>query len=234
MKADAVIAGFLFFAASAVAVAAYRAVGRVERPQQDLLQELKVGKREHLITQGTDCIGKFVTNFQVKPEVTLISNGEIRFRYQDQPIAAKIFVGSFFNMLNQLVAMNLSLETEKGKIEVNLSNTAPINVLFKLDLDGRHLEKNFTVPGPVLLQKNSTGTYRVDLSAIQALTGGYTQPFRGLPIQQLDFAFVEQPENGTLCASSEQQKAFILDPIADQVLTFVTQWQNSGLLQQGL
>lgn len=186
MKTDLLLACFFLVVSGVVAVTSYRAMQAVEVPEQALLRSIALGKHHHLILQGERCVGSFTTEFRLEPETTIVSQGQVRFRYQEKQLTANVFAGVLFNALDQLVTANFAYSTNDVRVEANLSNPNPLHATIKSSFLGNVVEKQLTLPGPVFLRRNSDGSYRIDYSVLNAAFSSYGKGVSQLPALNLD------------------------------------------------
>ena len=171
MKFDTFVATALFFAATIISFQAYREIQVVEHPGTSLLNSVVLGKHEYILSDSTRCVGSFTSNFLKDPGTTITSDGNFKFRLRGTTIDVKTFAGAFFNALNQLVALNISAEMPQARLDIHITNPSPMNIEILLNAGSRNFERKFTVPGPVLLLKNSDGSYRLDYLLLESVAG---------------------------------------------------------------
>lgn len=229
MKVDVLFATFVFILALVVSGAAYKALVEVERPEQEMLRALALGESSYAVTQGDSCIGNFKTEVKTEPDVTIISDGEMRFLFAEKPVTVLTFVGVLFNALDQMVSFNLHLDTEDIHFRFITSNTNPVRAVVTVDFQGRQYERSFSAPGPVMLRKNQDGTFRVDYSVLTGSVSGYANAITQLPTDQIDIN-VTPIANGAQPCRDAGTGRLVLDPLVDQARTFLAKWQGGNFL----
>ncbi len=224
---DLVLGWMVFAAATLVSIYAYRTLLYVERPPQEFFQTIEQGTKRFAILSGGKCVGSVQTDFKTTPESTIVVNGELRLSLYGKLMKAKLFVGSYFNVLEQLVACNIALENEVNRVDIKLSNPNPILAQITATVNGNTVERGFEFPGPIFLRSNGDSTFRVDYTATEQKLGNYRaesfQPDR----LGIDLKLVPLESSPVQCA--EQQTAegsLVLDPLVVRARSLLQNYRN--------
>lgn len=163
---DSLLAVLLIVASVLVGVTAYDAMLQLEQPKQAAFEQVPVGNHRWGIFYEGRCVGELRSELYFEPGTVLIGQGEVRIRYQGDIVPVRYFVGSFFNVLDQMVAMNISVEGPTGKFSAKLSDPNPIHVEWQIEQGSREISRSTRVNGPIVLRKVRKDTYRIDYSAV--------------------------------------------------------------------
>jgi hypothetical protein len=225
MRFDTFIAVLCVVAASIVSYRAYGALLAVEQPQQVLLQSIPVGERHFALLGGESCAGVLDSTLQLHPETTLISHGDFSIRYQGRTLNIKLFLGAYFNALQQLVLSNFNIEAEHFKLSAKLINPNPIQIDIQLDDNGGSLNRRFSAPGPLMLRPNEDGSYRLDYQALERFGAGllpssFQLPADKDPFSGFSFRLVPYTQLPAECRFSEASgKMLEVDPLIEKALS---------------
>lgn len=232
IRFDVFIASLTLAAALVVSVVSYRRLQIVEKPSQELFQNLALGNHDYAVIEKGRCVGKLNWTMEVEPQISMVSTGEMHFSVRGKPSVAKEFLGAYFNVFNQMVACNVTIQTEKGKVNVRLSNPSPISVQILYTVGGKENEQRLEIPGPILLKENSDGSYRLDYSALSGSLSPYSSSFSSYSsLHHFDFTLQPLQASASLCANLDSHEASVdLDPLIEQARSFLAQMRQLPFL----
>ncbi|MFN8391740.1 MAG: hypothetical protein U0136_15735 [Bdellovibrionota bacterium] len=235
MRFDTFVAALFLLAASIVSISAYRAMNVIERPRGSLLQSLPVGDTQYALFAGSQCLGTLSLAFRREQQTTLVSNGEYTFSYQGKQLPVKTFFGAYFNVLEQLVACNASVEGEGFRFDAKMINPSPMKIDLQLTMLGKSFARHISLPGPVMLRKNRDDTYRVEYVFAEKFNPGTLLPGTlQVPVGPSELAnlaisvtpFDQKP--GACEFGSDGAQPMSLDTIAERAKELIPKFQTLG------
>lgn len=214
----------LFGTASATC---YLWVARIEQPSDAIFSGIRLGKQSFDIYNEKFCVGGFETEFKDDPGLTLILRGQMRATFRGKTYLAKLFAGSFFNSLNQLVSSNIQVESEGDAVLLSLSQPNPLRARLSATRSGKSMVlRELELPGPVELVKASDGSFRVSYVGLRGNIQRMLQQFSPLQALPQNMAMpllrVEQGVGDGVCGSKndgdpEALAGFSLDALIDKL-----------------
>ena len=225
-----IFAGWLVFAAALiVSFFAYQALMVVEKPPQEFFQAISPGAHRFAVIGSGKCIGTLQTDLKTKPETTIVLNGDLWLSFRGKLLSAKIFVGAYFNVLEQLVACNTAFELEGSRIDLKMLNPNPILVQLSGTVQDSAFERQLEIPGPVLFKSNGDSTYRIDYTALEKKVQGYRPQNLHSGLFGLHLDVIPIDDNPELCAAGPSlEHSLALDPLLQQVQSMLESYR--GLL----
>ena len=218
LRFDTFVGWMVLAAALIVSFYAYQALLVVEKPPQELFQVLAQGTRRFGVMENGKCIGTLQTDLKTKPETTIVLNGDLTMSLKGKLMTAKLFVGSYFNVLDQLVACNVSVDLDGSRLAMKLQNPNPIIVQISGSVQDQIFERQFEIPGPILFKSNRDSTYRIDYSAIEKKVQGYRPQHMPPGLLGIKLDVVPIDDHPEICpAERTAENALSLDPLLQQV-----------------
>lgn len=177
IRFDTFVASAVLLGAALVSAVAFSAVREIEHPRGELLQYIPKGKHLYRIEQNGVCVGTSSLSVDPSAGVTIIFRGTVQTKLQQRTPIIEIFVGAFFNSLEQLVRANIDLSMEGRKIHIALLNPNPITAEITATNGTTENTRSLEFPGPIYLRANDSESYRVDYQATTAIIpSGFPRP----------------------------------------------------------
>ena len=184
---------------------AYRSVVQSEKPPYTLTEQLKEGSHSYVIMSKETCVGKLTTDLRHQKAYEILVEGVLRASYGKQVIHAKVRSWAYFNPLGQLVQSKFAIESQDNKFSLKSSGVTPIEFTADLNVFDNKVEQDFTIDGPVLLNKIGEGTYQIEHPGLSSFSQGYTGII-SKPLQnELQLRFVKE-EEATSCAGDTMSR----------------------------
>lgn len=169
IRFDLFAASMTLVAAMLIAGFSYREVLRIEHPDEEALQYIPRGKHGYHLEQRGRCVGTATLSVESGDGVTIIYRSTVQTALQQRAPQLSLFVGAFFNSLEQLVRANIDIGMENRKIHIALLNPNPITIEVTTTTEQGETNRTLQVPGPIYLRSNGRESYRVDYQASTAI-----------------------------------------------------------------
>lgn len=161
---DVLLALFIAGLSAVVGVVSYRYVS-LDFTSSHSQPRFVLGHHEFGIESRGKCAGTLAFDATEEPGVKVLSKGTVRLGFPGGAIDSQLFLGAYFNPLDQLVAANGRITIDKSYLEIRLRNTHPIRVEAEIKLLDRSTVSSLTMPGPILLRRHGD-ELQLDFSSV--------------------------------------------------------------------
>jgi hypothetical protein len=150
---DIILAFLLFSACLAGCLCFYGLIFNTAEAYTSPLPSLSPGKRTFGIFFHNSCVGRLNTEFKESKLYELYLKGKISTT-QNGVMQKVVLSGSaFFNPLGQMIQAKAEITSLPSAIRVSAQNVTPITLNVKAENPQGIYNKDFLIPGPLVLQK---------------------------------------------------------------------------------
>ena len=189
---DFLLAAFCCSVSLIVAAYAYASIRQIEKPKTVVIQRVREGTERYKILSGAQCPGDFSVTMMHDAVWGIKAEGHLKTSYGKQIVDAKLDSEALFNPLGQLNSAHLTVEADNYTVTVQLTNPHPITVDVQATGNGPQFSQQFSIPGPVLINRNPDGSYHVDYAYLPIDQDPALRTVQGFLGKQLNLSMVSE------------------------------------------
>jgi hypothetical protein len=160
----------IFLASGSGSLFAFQAICGRERMRSSLWDAIPSGERDFRCVSRGECVGTFTTSVKQEGDTRILkAKGRINAAYQGVLLPAELEFTAYFNSLEQMIVSYLTVSAAEVEIGIGTRNINPLNFDIKLRSKESAYRYETSVPGPVELNLNKDGTYRLRYARLEGL-----------------------------------------------------------------
>lgn len=168
-RLDILIGTLIFVSAATLSAAGYAQLLEIEKPEKVVLRSIPEGKTTYHMLHRNSCVG--ILDLEASHETLFAVNahGKLHILLPQGLRVFSIQLQSSFNPLGQMIGSMAKTTSPDYELALSTENINPLLLRVSAKSASQRYHREFSLPGPVILSRDSDRSFRIDYFYLQSL-----------------------------------------------------------------